>query len=111
MRRGLVGLLIVCLGLVLAGCVERTIKTGVPVVAPKPTPPLKVEPGISVTDFRALCNYLPDEGDQMNESGETTTITLGTTKRRQNPAAMRAGCTPGKTFTFTGPEQKLETSN
>ena len=103
-----------CLSILcLSGCVETTIKTGVPVVPPKPTPPLKVDANITLEDFRKLCNFLPEEGDQMSESGspesdKTVRLTLGTTKRRQNPAAMRAGCTPGQTFVFSGPELRLE---
>jgi len=97
----------------LNACVETTIRTGVPVVPPKPTPPIKVEANIQLEDFRKLCNFLPEEGDQTNEAdspegGKIVRVTLGNTKRRQNPAAMRAGCTPGQTFVFSGPEQRLD---
>lgn len=114
MRPTSVCLLILFLMLVIgvSACLEKTIKTGVPVVPPKPTPPLKVEANISLDDFKKLCNFLPEEGDRIDESetadaGKTVRVTLGNTKRRQNPSAMRAGCTPGQTFDFSGPELRL----
>ena len=106
--------MVLVLGCGFAGCnTERTIKTGVPVVPPKPTPPFRVEANIQLDDFRKLCNFLPEEGDQTNESEspdgtKIVRVTLGNTKRRQNPSAMRVGCTPGQTFVFVGPEQRLD---
>lgn len=96
-----------------AACVEKTIRVGVPVATPVPPPPLRVESKIRLEDFRKICNYLPEEGDQMNEAesaeaGKTVQLTLGNTKRRQNAAAMRAGCTPGATFVFNGPELRMQ---
>lgn len=93
------------------GCVDKTIRTG-SVVEPAATPPLRVEANIKLDDFQKLCNFVPEEGDQRTESGsdeigKTVKITLGTGKRRQNPSAVRMGCTPGKTFIFTGPETRL----
>jgi hypothetical protein len=96
-----------------SSCYDRTIRVGGPVATPVPTPPLRVEANIRLEDFRKLCNYLPEEGDQMNESStddtnKTVRLTLGNTKRRQNPSAMKAGCAPGATFVFSGPELRLE---
>ena len=108
-------LLLLFIVFVTNACVERTIRTGVPVVPPKPTPPLKVEANIQLDDFKKLCNFLPEEGDRMEESeaadaGKIVRVTLGNTKKRRNPAAMRAGCAPGQTFIFNGPEERLETA-
>jgi hypothetical protein len=94
-------------------CVEKTIRVGVPRETPVPSPPLRVEANVRLEDFRKLCNFLPEEGDRMDEKGsgeggKTVEVTLGNTKRRQNPSAMRAGCTPGATFIFSGPELRLQ---
>lgn len=91
-----------------AACVEKTIRVGDPVVPPRPTPALAVDTGIRLDEFKQLCNFLPDEGDRFIEDGNRFEVTLGTTKRRQNPQAMRIGCTPGMTFVFSGPELRLE---
>lgn len=96
-----------------ASCMEKTIRVGVPAATPAPPPPLRVEPKIRLEDFRKICNFLPEEGDRMNETesddaGKTVQLTLGTTKRRQNPVAVRNGCTPGATFVFSGPELRLQ---
>ena len=50
------------------------------------------------------------EESEAADAGKIVRVTLGNTKSRQNPAAMRAGCTPGQTFIFNGPEQRLETA-
>lgn len=98
---------------VFTGCIETTIrKPAVP--TPVPTPPLRVEANIKLEDFQKLCNFVPEEGDQRtesgsDESGKSVQITLGTGKRRTgSTSAVKAGCTPGKTFTFSGPELRLQ---
>jgi hypothetical protein len=74
---------------------------------------MRVENNIKLEDFQKLCNFLPDEGDQRSESeteetGKTVQITLGSGKRRQSStSAIKSGCTPGKTYTFSGPELRL----
>ena len=97
----------------LAGCIETTIrKPAVP--TPAPTPPMRVESNIKLEDFQKLCNFLPEEGDQRSESGsdgsgKTVQIILGNGKRRSSSvSAIKAGCAPGKTFVFSGPELRLQ---
>ncbi|MEO8650051.1 MAG: hypothetical protein ABI539_12880 [Acidobacteriota bacterium] len=97
--------------ILLIGCIEKTIRTGVPNTAVDSTPPTRVEDGIKIVDFQKICNFIPDEGDTIAVSevpdGKIVRITLGNTKKRQFPAAVRAGCTPGATFEFRGPELKM----
>ena len=97
--------------LFLGGCIEKTIRTGVPNASVETSPPTRVENGIRIVDFQKLCNFIPGEGDTISVSevpdGKIVRITLGNTKKRQFPAAVRMGCTPGSTFEFRGPDLKL----